>query len=297
MLQVFVTEQDLLARLPPFLARCFDVREDQVFVREDVDDQEPPLEADAVNCRCSPMFGDVAWSFFITLTCAEELWPDLDDEKLARRMAQELGINVLYSFETVYCPDVMHLITPDDEHVYTRIPDLEFGDDPGVVVELSAPVPEFPHVPIGHFPDVVNLEKFPCPMTDSVFGPEDDDTKSPLYKLMAGVYCWESLLGRMAANWPPMGWYGADLYEETLRYRDDATEFLPTAPESTRAATRAALDRLDADYRDATIDDNGAALVASGVISIDAMAAKPWYWHRRPAQLPWNPDEAAGHGS
>lgn len=42
MLQVFVMERDLVARLPSFLVRCFGVREDQVFPMADNAGMTPP---------------------------------------------------------------------------------------------------------------------------------------------------------------------------------------------------------------------------------------------------------------
>ncbi len=172
-----------------------------------------------------------------------------------------------------------------------RVDDLEFGDEPGVITGASASLPALPHVPVVRFPDVALQARIPSPVTDALFPPDDHKPTAPLYPLVLAMAMWEQLVGRMAADWPPMGWFGAGLYADRLEYRDEVMVRLTDAPEPLRNAVREALDPLDAAFRDATVDDGGAALIASGAATAEGIADSAWYWHRRPPVLSWEPGD------
>ncbi|MEV7544216.1 pentapeptide repeat-containing protein [Streptomyces sp. NPDC089915] len=173
------------------------------------------------------------------------------EETVARALARELGTAVLTSTGTL--PWIMRVFTPAGGSTYARTEDLNGPDRPALrITALQAGVRDLPHVPVRGLPEVVR---------DHPLAPRDTGPR---------LWPWADLVCRMEAGWPPLRWYGAEMYREDLRARD-ALRDLEGDPR---------LEALDARFRAVTVDDGGLELGADP-------AATPWYRRRRPAVLPW----------
>ncbi|GAA0302997.1 hypothetical protein GCM10010302_46890 [Streptomyces polychromogenes] len=173
------------------------------------------------------------------------------EETVARALARELGTAVLTGAGTP--PWIMRVLTPAGGSTYARTEDLDGEDRPGLrVTAVQAGVAALPHVPVRGLPEVVRA----LPLAPRDTGPR--------------LWPWADLVCRMEAGWPPLRWYGADMYREDLRARDGLRD-LEGDPR---------LEALDARFRAVTVDDGGGELGADP-------ASAPWYRRRRPAVLPW----------
>lgn len=181
------------------------------------------------------------------------------DEALGRALARGLGTAVLLDWGS--CPSVHRLLTPGGGATFARLEDPKYEDpeDPrGAtagfrVTATQAGVAAFPRAAVRGLPEVVR---------DVPLAPRGTDPR---------LWEWADLVCRMEAGWPPVRWYGIDAYRDDLRARDaldGAHGLLPGLAE------------LDARFRALTVPDGGEEIGADP-------AATPWYWHRRPAVLPW----------
>ncbi|MCX5376732.1 pentapeptide repeat-containing protein [Streptomyces sp. NBC_00091] len=175
-------------------------------------------------------------------------------ETIARALARELGTAVLVDWRTH--PWVEQVLTPGGGATFARVDDLE-GDAEGCEVTAThAWVEEFPNAVVEGLPEVVRH----APLAPQGTAPR--------------LWLWTDLICRMEAGWPPVRWYGIDMYRENLESRDELRD-LEGDPE-----LGAQLEALDARFRAVTVEDAGLEIGADP-------AATPWYWHRRPAVLPW----------
>ncbi|MBC2863669.1 hypothetical protein [Streptomyces mexicanus] len=83
------------------------------------------------------------------------------------------------------------------------------------------------------------------------------------------------------------GWYPAALCTEDLECRDELVAVVERLPRGVRHAVAEALRELDSRYRALTLDDAGRALSVALSVELAVLAARPWYWRRRPRCLPW----------
>ncbi|MDI5962772.1 hypothetical protein [Streptantibioticus silvisoli] len=288
---VLVTGHHVPERLGGFLAALFDVSADRVFVGDmsEVDSwDKAAVDRSLVSCTYEPRSAELAWYLSIYADPAD-LPQQPSQAELSRRMSAELDTVTLFP-EGTRTPEVFHFVTSGGTQGLVRFAE----DEPGIC-EVSTPVPEFPAAAVAHFEDEVRYIPFPSPVTLRYF-PADPGGGS-FGDVRDRLTVWERLTVRMARNWPPLGWYGPSLYAADLECRDDITALLPELAEPERDNARTVLAVLDDAYRELTVQDGGAALVASGVIGADLVRGMPWYWQRGPLVLPWDPAEPAPAGA
>jgi hypothetical protein len=98
---------------------------------------------------------------------------------------------------------------------------------------------------------------------------------------------WERLTGRIVHNWPPDGTYLVDEYVNDLDTRDTLERTRQELPTVAAATFADMLARLDESFREATVDDGGASIAWRMNESVEDLAQRPWWWHRRPVNAPW----------
>ncbi len=278
---VLVTGQRVPERLGGFLVILFDVPSDRVFVGavSNVENwDKAAVDRSLVSCTYEPRSGDLAWYLSIYADPAA-VSRQPSEAELSRRLSAELDTVTLFP-EGAQIPDVFYFVTSEGMVGLARFDE----DEPGIC-EVSAPVPEFPTAVVAHFEDEVRTMPFPRPVTQRYFPAEPEP--GPLNTVYNRLRVWERLTVRMARSWPPLGWYGTALYAMDLDLRDEVTTLLPQLAEPDRETAQTVLDLLDTAYRDLTVEDAGAALVAAGAVTAEEMAGKTWPWHRRPSTLPW----------
>ena len=279
---VLVTGEHVPELLQEFLAKFFGVPLDRVFVGAESEMgnwDQAAVDRSLVSSSYEPRSGALAW--YLSIYADPAALPRQPSEAdLSRRLSAELNTVTLFP-EGTRVPDVFHFVTGEGTLGFAR-----FNDDDTDICEVSRPVPEFPAAAVAHIEDEVRGLQLPTPVTDRQFR-RCEDVGSDGWMTGGCLIVWERLAVRLRRGWPPLGWYGAELYEQDLESRDDVTALLPQLAEPDRAAARTVLDLLDAAYRDLTVADSGAALIAAGVLTTEEMAGKPWYWRRRPNTLPW----------
>ncbi|MEU1599547.1 hypothetical protein ABZ468_43780 [Streptomyces sp. NPDC005708] len=112
-------------------------------------------------------------------------------------------------------------------------------------------------------------------MTDSVV---PLGTSGELESVRGLLVIWERLCIRMRSDWPPSGWYSAEMYQEDLKLRDQLEVILKEFPEA---------DRITAAVSALSVEDRGSILCAALEEEVIQVGGRPWYWQRRPAVLPW----------
>ncbi|MFJ3880495.1 pentapeptide repeat-containing protein [Streptomyces sp. NPDC090077] len=237
------------AALGPLLDAVFGLGEGAV---------EVGLDGDVDGWRWdTPVQCAVLWFEPLNLSCQLDVYagPTVQDppsdETLARALARGLGTAVLIGHASL--PWIHHVFTPTGGSTFASVEDLDGEDRPALrVTATQAGVAAFPGAAVRGLPEVVRTLPFAPPGTD----PRLRD--------------WTDLIGRMEAGWPPLRWYGAEMYAEDLDARD-ALRDLEGDPR---------LEALDARFRAVTVDDAGHELGADP-------ATAPWYRLRRPAVLPW----------
>ncbi|MFD8979689.1 pentapeptide repeat-containing protein [Streptomyces sp. NPDC059564] len=181
------------------------------------------------------------------------------DEALGRALARGLGTTVLLDWGS--CPSIHRVLTPGGGATFARVDDPEYEDPQDEnsatagfrVTATQAGVAAFPRAAVRGLPEVVR---------DVPLAPGGTDPR---------LWAWADLVCRMEAGWPPVRWYGIERYREDLRSRDALEGAHGLRPQ---------LAELDARFRAVTLPDGGEEIGADP-------AATAWYWHRRPAVLPW----------
>ncbi|MGW4380101.1 hypothetical protein [Kitasatospora sp. NPDC004531] len=239
-----------------------------------------------VICEFRPTSGDT--SLLLDISLADGVPGRPAEPDLAISLARRLQQPVLYPDPSVD-PSAYWVADPQGNTARARLyaPDEDGGDH--VVDAVDAPVTGLPGIPVKRFPEAIRAFRTETPVTEEFEAALPHRDANEIRLLVADLWSWESLSARMAQGWPPYAWYPASLYEESLLLRDRLDAALRTAaPE----AAPALLARLDAAYRRLTVDDGGTALAAALGLPRSALAARGWWWHRRPADLPW--EEEAG---
>lgn len=295
MYNLLVSDEDLPARLGDFLAAVFEVDRGRVFVGNRAEQTAwdwGALSDSLVNCQYFGVPGDLAWA--LDIFAREEVPKQPTETELSLRIARELRTVTLFS-EGMGPSSVWRLFTADGEHLHARLADLEDDDESeGRIAEVEAFVPELPGAVVARFPDVIKGLRLPTPLADSCF-PEKSEHRL-LRRTRSDLRAWESLTARMAGGWPPSAWYPASMYRDDLDARDDLGREVAELSAVQRAMVGETLRRIDARYRELTVDDGGAALVRAGEADSEGMGRRPWYWCRRPDPLPWDdaPPESDG---
>jgi hypothetical protein len=279
MMYAFLAGGDgVLERMSAILAEVFDVPAADTDVSAASEMESRNWDA-VVTCEYEPLAGDLPWS--LSVYAAEEVKQRPSEEQLALFVARRLGAPVFFEWSGEV-PWFRSVALPDGGLTLARV--AERDDQPGFFVEAAeAPIAGLPHVPVTHFPEVVRAFEIPTPVADAVAPRGVDGTKDRIRGLLVN---WERLCVRMRSQWPPSNWYSVAMYREDLQYRDRLDALLEELPETERGRVGEALRRLDALYRELTIEDGGQAI---GVVeqNVGDLAGRAWYWHRRPRALPW----------
>lgn len=236
-----------------------------------------------VTCEYERLQGDLNWS--LTVYAANEVEYRPSEKELASSVAQRLSASVFTSWDARF-PWVRRAALPDGGFTLARVLQPE-DDSPAYVVDAAeSRIPDLPNVPIMQFPEAVRAYKLPTPITDSIEEAKPGRETSDLVSLLGN---WELLCSRLRSDFPPHGWFPADLYREDLEHRDRLGEAVDRlSPEITAYTARDALEQLDEVYRRFTIDDGGLALASALDEGITSLPSLPWYWRRRPLVLPWS---------
>lgn len=285
------------ARLAGALAELASVPADLV----DIADADDPADRNwdaAVLCTCERAGGDISWSLDIYLS--DIVTPQPTVSRAAAVLARRFQMPVLYPAAEPL-PGAYWLTTPDAPPTRAR---LVIADLPGVgtlddsapdmrIAAVEHPVPALPSLPVMAQPEVIREHRMPTPVTGEFTawqaGQEDAGGADDLLWLVrARLGLWESLTERMAAGWPPDGWYPAGYYREDLEARD----FLSTAgylmPGTSAARLEISLSQVDERFRDLTTEASDASLAEwPGLSDSELSAPRGWWWRRIPDPLPW----------
>ncbi len=298
----FVTGELRADRLAAALAEIFRVVPGDVEVVDTETTDPEGRNWDAlVFCEYEVALGQVSWA--LDVYAQDTVTEQPGEAELARRLAAELRCVVLHPAAEAP-PSAYWLVTPDGRATRAR---LYASDDDEPVHSIDAvedPVPQLPDVRVALMREVIREQSVPTPVSDVFFHaveerakgwaeesgeavPLDPGPGSPLWYAGNALGAWEKSVHRVENDWRPGGRYPADMYVEDLRARDRIAELSDALPEEFRDLLRESVDGLDERFGKATRDDGGSALGAVLGVSRIAMVDKGWWWHRRPARLPW----------
>ncbi|MGW8529872.1 hypothetical protein [Nocardiopsis sp. NPDC055824] len=263
------------------LAKVFDL---PVFRIDVVDEEEVETRNwDAwVSAEFSMESGDVFYSLGVYAT--EDVKEKPSEEELSLRLSGFLNTVILFPAEEKY-PSLWRVATPRDEVAYARLREPEDDAEVFRITDVEIPVPELPEASISRFPEVIKVLQLPTPIVDSYIPRE---AEGRLWEIRGLAVNWERLTVRMATGWPPSAWYPASMYEEDLRFRDKVRKLAQNISDDDRGLVLEMLDEVDGVYRGMTVEDGGRALVEACHLSLGDFVGRPWYWLRRPCELPWN---------
>ncbi|MFJ9553890.1 hypothetical protein ACIRPH_08735 [Nocardiopsis sp. NPDC101807] len=262
------------------LAKVFDLP----VVRIDVVDEEE-LEYrnwDAwVSVEYSVQSGDVSCSLAVYAT--EDVKEKPSEEGISLGLSGFLDAVILFPAEEKY-PSLWRVATPRGEVAYARLREPEDDAEVFRITDVEIPVPELPGASISRFPEVIKVLQLPTPIVDSYIPGE---AEGGLWEIRGLAVNWERLTVRMATGWPPVAWYPASMYEEDLRFRDKVQKLAQDISDDDRGLVLEMLDEVDGVYRGMTVEDGGLALAEACGLSLGDFVGRPWYWLRRPYELPW----------
>ncbi|HEX3783798.1 MAG TPA: hypothetical protein VHX38_29390 [Pseudonocardiaceae bacterium] len=279
------------ARLATALAALTAVPVESVDL-SDSDDQDDRNWGASVSCMYAQVYGDVSWLLDIYLT--EDVPRKPDEPTAAAGLAEALGTAMLYA-APLALPSAYWLAAPGGLLTRARLHSVEDSADERISYRIDAvaqPVPQLPTVPIDRQPEVIREYRVPAPITAELHtwleswqstAPVAAEVASLVWRARTRLGAWENLTARMAAGWPPDGWYPAVFYIEDLRTRDELAATLDRLPEAALTQFGTALAAIDANFRLLTGDDTEAAL--AGISNV--LPSHDWWWHRIPKPLPW----------
>ncbi|MEU6323704.1 hypothetical protein [Streptomyces sp. NPDC047009] len=275
----FLTSADKVPDvLPGVLAGAFGVQVSETDVSDSSDWETRNWDA-LVTCEYERLEGDLTWS--LSVYEAKEAARNLSEEELAVLLSTGLNAPVFFAWGSEL-PWIRRVAQPGGGITLARVVDSN-DDGTGFSIQgAESAIAGFPNVPVTHFSEVVRAFNIPTPVTDSVV---PLGTSGELENVRGLLVNWERLCIRMRSDWPPSGWYSAEMYQEDLKLRDQLEVILEEVPDADRIT--AAVSALDAQYRELSVEDRGSALCAALEEEGIAMGGRPWYWQRRPAVLPW----------
>ncbi|MYS24967.1 hypothetical protein GA0115240_172025 [Streptomyces sp. DvalAA-14] len=248
---------------------------------DDWEDRDPRALA---TCEYGALNGELAWS--LVLYTVEAAGPQPSERELALRLARLLDCAALIPTVRI-SPDVRLAAAPDGRLVHVVVEEPDDEDGPWYVRAAEEPLADFPGAAVGPLESVVRAWRAPTPVTASGFAPTSGES-APAQAARDLLSAWERLTVRMAEGWPPSRWYSAALYEDDLLTRTRLDTALEGLSADQRAAARSVLGVLDATYRSRTVDDGGTLLATALGQPAEALASRPWYWHRHPDPAPWD---------
>ncbi|GAA1450781.1 hypothetical protein GCM10009602_47880 [Nocardiopsis tropica] len=237
-----------------------------------------------VSAEYSAQSGDVYCSLGVYAT--EDVKEKPSEEELSLRLSGFLDAAILFPAEEKY-PSLWRVATPRGEVAYARLREPEDDAEVFRIADVEIPVPELPEANISKFPEVIKVLQFPTPIVDSYIHGE---AEGKLWEIRGLAVNWERLTVRMATGWPPIAWYPASMYEEDLRFRDKVQKLAQDISDDDRGLVLEMLDEVDGVYRGMTVEDGGRALAEACGFSVRDFSERPWYWLRRPSELPWRAD-------
>ncbi|MEU2061873.1 hypothetical protein [Streptomyces sp. NPDC013455] len=273
------------------LARCLNVREQEVDVADEDTDQERRNWDALVFCEKATVLGDVSTSLDIYVQ--ESVQPQPSERQLASAFAQVAGTVVLFPAEEVP-PSAYWLATENGLITRARLYDSDDEETHYVIDRVEAPVSRLPRATVARIPEVVRELKIDTPVKDVFAGhlhrmfPEEVNTPgTACWEARSSLGAWEKLVRHMESAWAPSGWCPPDLYLERLEARDDLERVSEQLPATVSALMQNALESLDTLFAELTVDDTGGLLRKELLPAEGAASAHGWWWNRRPEPLPW----------
>ncbi|MYR56314.1 hypothetical protein GTY54_08665 [Streptomyces sp. SID625] len=266
-------------KLPHILAGEFGLPVADVDVSDSSELEDRNWDA-AVSCEYEEIAGPLRWS--LAVYASETVHRPPTEEQLSLALARGLGVPV-FSDWGGGLPWIQRVALPGGGCTLARVVESDQKEEGMVVEAAEAPIPGLPDVRVTHFPEVVRALQIATPVTDGVLLPGVTGEEHKLRGLMVN---WERLIVRMGGDWPPSGWYSAAMYKEDLEYRDALNASLKGFSGDCGDA-RAAVEKLDSDFRALTIGDEGRSISAVDAPGDPARSTRPWYWKRRPKKAPW----------
>ncbi|WP_031153335.1 hypothetical protein [Streptomyces erythrochromogenes] len=286
--------------MAPALAGCLGIAVGDVDVADPDGDPDVRNWDALVSCEHRAVFGDVSWS--LDIYADERVARRTPESDLAVRFARAAGTTVLFPASEAP-PSAFWVAT--QEGLLTRAR-LELSDgEPHryAVTAVEAPVAQLPRATVTRFAEIVREQRPPTPLVDSFWASVermresaseparsafDDSTRSPLWAARDSLVAWERVIVQMESGWAPSGWYPAELYRERLQARDVLADIGSLLPGEVSVLLDETLERLDGRFAAATEDDEMGLLRKE--LSVDTsldQAPTGWWWHRRPAPVPW----------
>ncbi len=243
------------------LARCLNVREQEVDVADEDTDQELRNWDALVFCEKATVLGDVSTSLDIHVQ--ESVQPRPSERQLASAFARGAGTVVLFPAEEAP-PSAYWLVTEDGLNTRARLYDSDDEEAHYVIDRVEAPVSRLPRATVARILEVVRELKIATPVKD-VFA-RHLHRMSPEEANTPGTAFWEArsslekLVRHMESAWAPSGWCPPDLYLERLEARDELERLSGQLPGTVSALMQNALESLDALFAELTVDDTGGLL-------------------------------------
>jgi hypothetical protein len=136
-----------------------------------------------------------------------------------------------------------------------------------------------PSVRVERLPEVIREHRVPTPATDELaawLADEDtvlpDDSHETVRDACMYLTVWEQLTERIAAGWPPDGWYPTDFYRDDLTARDRLETALTRLPAAAAGRFRWATGRVDEKFKTLT----------HRTTTPQAQDGDAWWWQRTP---------------
>ena len=263
------------AALAAALADLAGVTTDEVDIADR--DAEDRAWDSPVLCTYEPLGGDLSWLLDIYLGTGAAHQPDVT--VAAQLIATRLDTPVLWAAQE-FPPSAYWLITSDGTLTRARVYDEDDGDLAAYRLDaVEKPVPRLPSVRVERLPEVIREHRVPTPVTDEVAAwladedtvlPEDSHEAVRLAHTYLAV--WEQLTERMAADWPPDGWYPTDFYRDDLTTRDQLDTAVTRLPAAATGRFRWAIGRVDEKFKTLTHQTTAPP----------AQSGNAWWWQRVP---------------
>jgi hypothetical protein len=229
-----------------------------------------------VLCTYEPVGGDLSWLLDIYFGPGAAQEPGVP--VTAQLIAARLGTAVLWAAQE-FPPSAFWLITPDGTRTRARVYD-EDGDLAAYRLDaVEKPVPQFPSVRVEPLPEVIREHRVPTPVADELtawLADEDtvlpEDSHDAVRQARIYLSVWEQLTERMAAGWPPDGWYPTDFFRDDLTIRDQLETALTRLPAAATRRFRWAIGRVDEKFKTLTHQTT----------TPPAQGGAAWWWQRVP---------------
>ncbi|MEV6846532.1 hypothetical protein [Actinoplanes sp. NPDC051411] len=207
-----------------------------------------------VLCTYEPVAGDLSWLLDIYLGAGAAQQPEIS--VAAQLIAARLGTPVLWAAQE-FPPSAYWLITPDGTRTRARVYDEENGDLAAYRLDaVEKPVPQLPSVRVERLPEVIREHRVPTPVTDELAAWLADentvlrgDSHDAVRQALTYLAVWEQLIERIAAGWPPDGWYPTDFYRDDLTARDQLDAAVTRLPAAATGRFRWAIGHVDEKFK------------------------------------------------